>query len=269
MRGFSVLMILGFLAAGTTASATVITIQTQTQVTVEKNQARISVGVTNKGDEPAYNIRIATEIDGKLKSTPLKDTLQVNETYTADLASALDFAKPGKYPAVITVDYTDRNQYPFTATSIGYIDFKEKSVGRVVGEVVPARLSAHGRVTVKVKNLEQADHSFDVRLVLPKEFKGPDLMKTVKIPSGEEQVLNFDIQNISALQGSRYEIFAVVAYEDEKLHYSNALNGVIEVIQKESFVKIYRKPLIVLSVLLAGIILFLNLRRKWGSPRAR
>ena len=247
------------------SEATFITIQTDNRVSVEKDAAKVHVEVTNKGDESAYNIRISAEIDGKAQSGPLQEILDVNKRYSLDLSSSLGFKKPGKYPVVITVDYTDQNQYPFTAIAIGYVDYRERVVGRVVGEMGVTPITLSGRVKVKVKNLEQVENKIGVRLVLPKEFITQNSRKDVAVQPGKEEAVDFDITNVSSIQGSQYQIYAILEYEDARYHYANAISGAIQVEEKKSLLKVYKTPLIAFAVILVIVAVYLNLRRRSGG----
>lgn len=256
-----------FLGTVRSSEGSYITIETETKVTVEKNAAQVHIEVVNKGDEPAYNVRIGAEAAGRNEKGPLMDQLGQDEKAELDFKAPLSYEKPGKYPVVVTVDYTDLNRYPFTALSIAYVDYRERVVGRVVGELSVPPVTDRGTVRVKVKNLEQAKKSVAIRLVLPKEFINSQPARSLEIEPGREETAEFELSNISALQGSQYQIFALLEYEDDQYHYTNALTGTMEVVEKKTFVARYKKVLISLAAILAAAAVFWNIRKRWGSAR--
>lgn len=239
-----------------------ITMETEVTAGIEVDTAKIHVGVTNKGDEPAYNIRVSTDVSGKVTSAPLREILKPNDQYSQDLTAVLEYKKPGRYPAIIIVDYTDKNQYPFTAISIAYLNYKESVVGRAVGEVIPSVMSDKGTLKVKVKNLEESDERIEVSLVLPKELKSPNPKKEVSLKPGKEDTLLFDITNISALPGSSYQVYALFGYEHDQYYYSNAIGGNIKVEQRKSLLEQYQTPLIAIAVTLILIVAYFSGRRR-------
>ena len=244
------------------SEASFIAITTETAVKIEDNTAKILVGVTNKGDESAYNVKISAAIGGKIIAGPLIDLLKVNDKYSETLTASVDFKKPGTYPVILAVEYTDANRYPFTASSVVYLNYKEGVVSRVAGEIAAISIADSGRMKVKIKNLEQAEEKIAIHLIAAKEFLIPTPEKQITLKPGLEETVVFDIKNLSALTGSNYPVYAILGYEDEKYHYVNVLAGNIKVEEKKTFVAEYKWPMVVVAIILVGLIGYLNLRRK-------
>lgn len=266
MKIIGVLLLL-FVFAGT-SEAKFITIETDIiSAKIEKDAVTLKIGVANKGDEGAYNVKIGVDIGGKVLAGSLRDALEVNGKYTEEFTSPVGFKKPGKYPIVIFVDYTDRNQYPFTALAVVYPTYKEGVVGRAVGEMGKASISDKGVLGVKIKNLEDADKKVTIRIVLPKEFSGGDTKKEVEVKAGSEAAVSFDVKNIAALPGSSYQVYALLEYEDDKYHYGSAVGGVINVEEKKKALSAYKWSLAAIAVILTVMVAYLNLRKKGRKAR--
>ena len=256
------IQILLVLTTGRIALASNITLETTTTVTVDQGTANVLITVINKGDEPAYNVRIQAEVNKETKAGPHEEQLNVNSEQAQHLAFEMKGMKPGRYPMTLYVDYTDRNQYPSTALSVVYVDYQDHGSSRISGEMKPVEISERGRIKIKTKNLENTDKNTKVRLVLPKEFSGEPPVAELKLPPGGEETLVFEMKNLAALPGSRYPIYAVIEYDDEEYHYANAVSGMVTVLESQSVFTVYQTPLIAAALVLIAIVIYLNVRRK-------
>lgn len=259
-------VLLGLLAltliSARVSEASFIAITTETAAKIEDSTAKIVVGVTNKGDESAYNVKISAAIGGKIIAGPLIDLLKVNDKYSETLTGSVDFKKPGTYPVIIAVEYTDANRYPFTASSVVYVNYKEGAVSRVAGEIAAISIADSGRLRVKIKNMEQAEEKIAIRLVAAKEFLISTPEKQITLKPGLEETVVFDIKNLSALTGSNYPVYAILGYEDDKYHYTSGIGGAIHIEEEKPILTRYKKPLIAVAVILSLIIVYMNVRRK-------
>ncbi len=145
-RIFSFLLFLLFLGAGR-VEASFISMVTDHRVESKEDGVVTRMKVTNKGDETAYNVRVSAELEGEIKKGSLQDELKVNESLEVVLEFPHKFEKAGKYPVIVSVDYTDLNRYPFTAISIGEADYKERLIGRVAGQIEAKPFSKSGKIS--------------------------------------------------------------------------------------------------------------------------
>ena len=249
------------------SEATFISITTEAAVSIQGNTANIQVGVINKGDEPAYRVKINADIDGKITTGPLRDILEVDDKYTETWTASVDFKKPGTYPLILRVEYADKNLYPFTALSFINVVYQGGANSKVGGEPITSSLIDRGALSVKVKNLDNVEHKIAVRLVLPLEIATAASGKEVAVKPGSEETVFFDLKNISALPGSNYGVYSILEYEHEGRHYTNAVTGSIKIVEKkETASDIYKWPLIGVAVVLSLIVLYLSLGvRKHGA----
>ncbi len=256
------IQILSLLVAGGTAMASIITLETTTAVTVDKETANVHVTVVNKGDETAYNVRIQAELNKEKKAGSHKEQLDVNGEQTQDVAFEMKGMKPGRYPMTLYVDYTDRNQYPSTALSVVYVDYQDHAASRVTGEMKPLEISEREKMIIVIKILENTGKDTKVRLIVPKEFSGEPPVTELKLPPGGEKTLVYEVKNLAALPGSRYPIYAVIEYDDEQYHYANAVSEMVSVTEKRSVFTVYQRPLIAAALVLIAIVVYLNVRKK-------
>jgi len=241
------------------SEAAFITIETTTSTTVRDNVPNISVSVTNKGDESAHNVRINIMLASKQYSGRLKDVLGKGLSYTEEFSPSAEFKKAGRYPFLVNVSYTDANLYPFSALSVSYINYKEPLDSLITGTIPELALSEKGSVRLTAKNIATKEIKFKYEFILPREFMAEKPGGEVTAGPGTEKVITSDIENISALAGSKYPVFALLSYEDDKYYYSTIASGSITVGKKNLLYR-YKTYLIVLLAVLILIVIFYNLK---------
>ncbi len=214
------------------ARASFITIEIESGAELFQNNLKVSLKVANKGDESAGNLKTSIEAAGRTIYGKSRKILGPNENFTEELTSDVSFQRPGRYPVLISVDYTDANQYPFNALTINYVDYGDAPNARVTGSIGVIRLSDRERMKVSVKNVDQVERKVSVRLVTSKEFAVSDRVREITVLPGDEKELFFDIRNSGGLSGSTYPVFALITYEDAAYHYLNVASGNIMVVKE-------------------------------------
>ena len=255
-----VLLLLLFAFDTAPVQASFITMETQTSPTYDGKRFKMTVDVTNKGDEPAYNVQISADINGQVISTPAKDSLQVNTKHSVQMANDLALEKDGRYPVIINVDYTDANQYPFSAFAITHFNYRKNLPSQVFGTLRNIEISTKGSLVLDLKNLGENEKNVSVRLVLPKELSSSGLSKTIALKGKSEVKLSFEVKNFSALPGSNYSIFALMGYDEDDLHYSASVSGSVKITKEQGFVKSNQRLLIVVAIVLGAAFVYFNLR---------
>ena len=255
-----VLLFFLFALGPTPAEASFITMETQASPNYDGKKFKMTVDVTNKGDEAAYNVQISADINGRLVTTPAKDNLQVNGKHSVQLVTDMTLEKEGRYPVIVNVDYTDANQYPFSAMSITQFVYGKSLPSQIFGTLQNIEISTKGSLTLSLKNLSEKEENVMVRLVLPKELSSSGLSKTVSLKGKSEERVNFDARNFSALPGSSYSIFALMGYDEDDLHYSASIGGNIKITKEQGFVKSNQRLLIAVAIVLVAVFVYFNLR---------
>lgn len=240
------------------ADANVISIETGTTINISGTRAQVIVTTANRGDEAAHNVKAGMEIGGRQFSGRLKETLSPREQYSEEFNAELEFKKPGRYPVVVNIDYTDANLYPFSALSATYINYGESLNARVAGMVAPVTLAKNGRINLTVNNLDAVERKFHFRVIAPKEIVVTNPEGEIAVASGTEKKVSLDIRNISALPGSSYPVFALLGYEDDKYYYSTINTGIITVVRNKSLLDAYQWPLLIVLAVLVAIVIAYN-----------
>jgi hypothetical protein len=266
---FITLLLIIVAAAPGPAHASFISIEVESGVELLQNKLKVSVKVTNKGDESASNLKTSIESGGRwIYGKPRKD-LAPNEHFTEEFTEEVSFEKPGRYPVLISVDYTDANQYPFNAMTVSYADYGDAPNARVTGSIGVLRLSDSDSLKVSVKNVDEVGRKVSVRLVTSKEFAVSNKVQEIALVPGDEKKVIFEIRNSGGLSGSTYPVFALITCEDTAYRYLNVASGNIIVVKRGVWHKLKAPLAILLGILLTVILLFYLFRLKGIFAQSR
>ena len=244
---------------GNQTFASYITITPKIDIKFERNQLRLSIEVTNSGDESAFNIQTSAEVAGKVLTSGIREELRVKEHFTDVLSADLTLERPGRYPIFVTVSYTDANQYPFSALYIPTLVNKEATAPKILGILRGSDFATQGSAGVVIKNLDDQEKAVHMRFVLPKELSSSDLDQQVSLGPHSEVKIPLKMKNFSALPGSSYPIYAVLEYEFGGSHFTSTATGNVRIV-KQDFVRDNKTFLIGVGILLAIAFVFVNVR---------
>ena len=231
--------------------------KTETTVAVNDSNLKVKVVVTNEGDESAFNVIININENQRIQSSPIKQAIAVKENLEYEANYSLIQTKHGRYPLIVNVDYTDANQYPFTAITGTHYSFGSDTVSRVFGSASDISLTGHAILPIKLKNIDEVSKDIKISLIIPKELSAQERGKKITLQPRSELNTIFNVSNFSALPGSRYQAFFIPEYEDDSKHYSNIVPCFIYVDVSKSFLKKYKWYIIAgSSVLFVALIVF-------------
>jgi len=236
-----------------------ITINTTTDLKYEGSNLEVSIEVSNTGDESAYNVQFTCEILGKVLTSDIKPELKVQEAFKQVLISPLKLETPGRYPAVVTVSYTDGNQYPFSALSIPAFVYQEATSSKVLGILKGQEISSKGYTELIVKNLDDIPKTVRMLFVLPKELSSSDLQREINLDPKAEETIPLEVKNFSALPGSQYTVYAVLEYDLGEKHFNLNAVGNIKIVKKD-LLKENKNILIGIAIFLALVFVALNIK---------
>lgn len=244
-----------FIYSGLAVNAGYITIKTETSATIDHGNLKVKVNVVNEGDESAFNVQINVNENQRTQSSPIKQVLAVNGKFEYEANYNLAQSKHGRYPLTINVDYTDANQYPFTALTVTHYSFGSDTVSKIFGSASDTKLAGHATLPLKLKNIGEISKEVQVSLVVPKELSIQEKIRKILIQPRSEVNTMFHLSNFSALPGSRYQVFFILEYEDEGKHYSTVVPCFIHVDISKSFFKRYKWHIIAGSSVLFVILM--------------
>jgi len=249
----------GFATAGT------ISIQTKTSVSVTDDSVSIQVEVTNQGDSQAHDVQVTVVIlKEELKSRIVKQ-LGVKGTESFRFSQQIPKNLNGRYPLGIIVDFHDAKQYPFSAISGMTYHIREDVNSQLIFQaqdpVIPYADDT-GEFNINIRNVADVERKIRVKLLIPKELSVSDNPMEIVIPARGQKDLFFEIRNFSAQAGASYPLFCYLEYEAEKKHYTTVGNATALIAAEKNWFRDTRLLWLVIAVLLAGMVVFYQIRKK-------
>lgn len=242
------------------ADATYITLQTSLQ----SSQGESSITITNKGDEPAYNLQLTLTSPSSIEKSEPKPSLDVNEEFSTIIRTGSSGLLPGTYPLILNIDYTDGNSYPFSAISVSLFNNKEATNPGLVTAIEPVTLSGSDKIKLKIKNLDETDKKLKIRIIVPKEITAED-EKLLPLAARDEASASFRIKDFSARPNSVYAVFAIIEYEQDGRHYTSISPTSVSIVKS---LNVPANILITSLAVLLAIYIIYRVRRKNESKHS-
>lgn len=243
------------------AQATYITLRT----TLISNQDSIFISTTNNGDESAYNLQVTLATPTNTLNSDIQKELRVsgylNETFKLQPASLL----PGSYPLIITIDYTDANNYPFSAISTAIYNNKESTRPGLILSMPAIDISGSKKLKLEIKNLDDYDKEVTARIIVPKELSISS-QQSIKIKGKDSSSLSFNVKDFAARPDSSYAIFAIAEYEKDSRHYTAVYSSNVKIV-KSLNIPTYLL-ILPLAILLVIFIIYWLKKRKHESKHS-
>jgi hypothetical protein len=245
------------------ASASYITLKTTVTSVIDKDQLKVIVSTANKGDEPAYNVQAEVRVGSKKVLGAKSQEMGINQPYRAEAVFPLNLKTPGRYPMVLVMHYTDANQYPFSALNCQTFAYKTEAPPEdVFGSLRPVSFWKKAEMGLNLKNMGGEEITASVDLVVPRELTASSERIKLNIPSKSEINQRFTVSNFSALSGSNYQVYAVVEYEKDRMHYTRIIPGVIKIVEAKTLMGIDSTFLIAVFILLVVVFVVFQVIRK-------
>lgn len=269
------------------AEAGIIKMATSLKTAIAGEQIDVKVKITNKGDEAAYNVKVAIEIRGIEKVRHLKDKLRGDETCEAAFSFPLN-GKKGWYPIMVDTTYSDYNQNPYQIITVAKYALKgrpsEISAHYIkAGETAPTehiRLKNNEtkNIAVIIKDNSQAvvqniasprkdwagweEKPVTLKLIYPENLDVEPTHSIITIGWNEEQIIPFRIKNRSFNPGSSMPVYAVAEYDEKGVHYLAITSILLSVEKGESLFTRWNRPFALTGLLMAVVFAVVNIRMR-------
>ena len=155
--------------------------------------------------------------------------MKVDESYQADLTLPLDLVKPGTYPLVLIMHYTDANQYPFSALTCQTFVNEKEVISPVFGQGKSVSFNKEGKLGFSIKNMSDEPVTVKTSLIAPRELTVEQNERELQLAPRSDQESDFSLKNFSALGGSTYQLFALAQSEDADYHYTSIFPGTVKI----------------------------------------
>jgi hypothetical protein len=245
------------------AVAGTISLNTTVSSTVQGDSLRVTVRVDNRGTESAYNGQAEIEVLGQRVATDKVSEFPVGKPVVLSAVAKLDATTPGTYPLVVTILYTDANQYPFSALASQVFPLRTtNSICDVVGRVGEVTLSTRGKTAVTLKNLGDKELATSTRLVVPRELTVDGAAVPLTLPGRAERTMKFTVANFSATGGSTYPAAAICEFDRDGRHYTMIASGVVKVVARREIMGLNYSLLgVILGALVLAFIVFQKFKK--------
>ena len=252
------------LFASSSVVASFITLATGFSVTEAADGLTLNVTTTNQGDESAYGIQFEVQIGKQNFTSASVPQLGVNETTSSDFSILDAFDLPGHYPVLIKIHYKDANTYPFTSLAVGFYDFQQPVVSKVLIRAEDTGIPSNGKGVMKytVRNNDSVEHDLVLRLHLPDELAALKDSDSLTLGPRESKSLQYMVENFSALENSSYAIALVAEYQDGERHYSTAGSGTIRITEPDISDEYLPWVVVAVSAVIMVLLIIIRLRRK-------
>jgi len=203
----------GLWLPGSGARAGFIAMDTQAEVELRDGQVVLRVTTTNRGDEPAFQVRLEALHPEDPKSSATFERLEVGES--AEHTFQWEASGAGYRQRVIPVltHYTDANYYALSALSQTVLTVGEHPVTTLATRIDPLEVSSRGVLRVRLRSIDDAPHRVELRVVTPVELGVEPRSAGVEVPASGELLTEFELENFSGLPGSVYGVTVILSEE--------------------------------------------------------
>ncbi len=251
-------VLLGVILPASAAPGGSISLNTVGNVQVGK-EIEVSARVTNRGDEPAYEVRPEFSTGSKAVSGEMVEVLAPNQPHAWQVSLGGPPPKPGRYAVRALIEYRDANSYQFSALVMMAAVVGEARAGDVVATVEPARLDPGGEMKVEVTNRGSEPRRVSFFVDTPREIIAEVPLPVFALGAGQSRTLRVPLRAAGALAGSSYAVFARIEYETPKMHFSEFFGSVANV--EVTRAAPYRRWVIGAAIVLGLAALALQLRQ--------
>jgi|SRR3989339_1064244 len=256
---FSILILI---LSASVAFASFISLKTAFSVKSTDNALKVDLSSTNKGDESAFNVQAEIKIGSKYLIAEKKPELKVGEKYSFFEVILLPETKPGSYPAVLTLHYTDASAYPFSAVSCQTYSVKGANPSKLTLQAKNTAISKKGKLKLLIKNPENHAIKGVVSLATPKEILTGNNPRDCSIKARSQTGTFIEISNLSALAGSTYNLFWIFEYDDNGKHFSIIRPVTVKINANDGFFGIGNIFLLIVLIGLITLFLYNQFYRK-------
>jgi len=254
----------------TSASLISMGVTVSNTVALDGSSGESIVSAVNSGDEAAYNVQISlldllnnNLVVGEINSL-LRPGKETKNTFKLDFSN---ITLPGTYPLLVTVDYRDANNYPFSAIAQATFNYKEATNSLLKMQSNPVKLADKATLSLDITNLNSDPKKIDIYAVAPRELIIKDNTRVIDLGGQKSTTLTFKMSSLSAIPKSKYPVFIVATYKDNNRFYSNIISSPVEIVtvEKKSILRLPTFFGIGAVAILVLVITILQFRKRKDS----
>jgi len=229
------------------------------------NGVKLKLGVKNVGDEAARAVRPTAIVGDSQAVGALVAVIGpgAQQEWTLDVSA--EALPSGAYVLVSRIAYEDANAYPFEVLAASPFSVAAARRPQVSGALALPQMQGKAEVSaaLTLRVPEARGRRYEVRLILPAGIRADRTQLTVEVPAEGRLRLPLVLRNVSLLEGSSVNAFALVTSLDETPPQTDTLRGVIRIgaAPKPYTTSTFVSLLIALLVYLIALELIMGLRR--------
>jgi hypothetical protein len=243
-------------------AAGILSIELETTLGTEADRLQGTLKITNKGDEPALDLRAEITLPHAQLRREITRRLEAKAFVSLPFEGRLTGLQKGSYPLPITVIFHDAKLYPFSALACPVFSCGEEGRGDLSCTALPATVGEKGEISFTLKSKSSAVRTIQAMVLLPREFQSPRPRFSFTLEPQASGTLSFPVLNTSALQGATYPIFGVFQYETEDLQQALVIPTTLRIAEKGNWFAETRWYWLLGGVLLGMITLWTLFKKK-------
>nr|MBC8391260.1 hypothetical protein [Deltaproteobacteria bacterium] len=230
------LLLFGLIWAWNSSSlAGIITIETQTSVSVHANKIDVKVTAKNNGIESAFGIQAQLTLFDETLLSRVQSRIEPETSQTFTFEKPRPDLTKGRYPLTIRVVFHDANQYPFSAVSGLTFPMGEDTISDLQVQSEDITLDRKRDLAIGLKNLGSDSKMVRARLFLPRELIADKPEAHFRLNGQSAKKIRWVLRNFSALNGAVYPVAGYFEYDSNGKHYTSMARLLIRIVQKENF----------------------------------
>ena len=257
------LLLFGLIWAWNSSSlAGIITIETQTSVSVRANKLEVKVTAKNSGTEPAYGVQAQLTLFDEIRLSRVQSRIEPETSQTFTFEKSRSNQRQGRYPLTIRVVFHDANQYPFSAVSGLTFPLGGDTISDLQVRSEDIAIDRKRDLAIGLKNLGSDSKMVRARLFLPRELIADKPEVQFRLNGQSAKEIRWALINFSALNGAVYPVVGYFEYDTNGKHYTSMAQLLIRIVQKENFFSRTRWLWITLTIILGTLLGVIIVRGK-------
>ncbi len=186
-------------------------IQVSTRAYLQAGRVQVVLTVVNRGDETAREVQAHLLYPPGEAASRRAAQLPPGGEEDLVLSWPAPAGPPGRYATVVRVDFSDRNQYPFSTLAHALYVVGRDRPGPLAVRAAPVRLEGESAAwSLSVSNPSPQPFQGGVHLFCPRELSLRPRHLSLRLPPRGRRTLTAELTNFSALTGAGYPLVAVV-----------------------------------------------------------
>lgn len=238
-----------------------ITLTSSLTCSVTASQLSAKLIVINEGAETAHKLRAVFQNGDKVWTSDQRDRLEQNQIWRMEYQDGLEKRLFGSYPLVVKILYQDEAGYPLSTVIINPYSYAVTTESSVSGDLKDIKLARKGKCNLRVSNQRSQGLNLRVSFFTSNELTVSSAHKELFLQPSSKKTIRVLLENVTALAGSTYPLWAVMEYDSEDKHFTSLCSSKIHIQDNVSFFKDLKWVFVILFVLLLALFIWKNKKK--------